>query len=116
MEVKIRVYDDPDGLALPSLHRWLAQDTDLPRGTIVRLDLAACTTSDMGGTLDAITAMVNDGIALGSLIVAYQAWRDSRSQQRKVIIEYGKIRVDLSDTSPEIVSDLVKALSQSEEK
>ena len=68
MEVKIRVYDDPDGLVLPSLHRWLAQDTDVTRGTIVHLDVAARTTGDMGGVLDAITAMVNDGIALGSLI------------------------------------------------
>jgi hypothetical protein len=70
----------------------------------------------MGGMLDAITAMVNDGIALGSLIVAYQAWRDSRSRRRTVIIERGKIRIDLSDTSPEMVSDLVKALGQSEQR
>jgi hypothetical protein len=116
MEVKIRVDGDPDGLALASLQRWLAQDTDVTRETTVRIEATTCSSGDMGGMLDTITAMVNNGIALGSLIVAYQAWRDSRPQRCRVILERGDIRIDLSDTSPEMVNDLVKALSQPEEQ
>lgn len=111
MELKIHVTGDEGGLGLTSLYQWLIQDPDVRQSADLRLEPAAGETGEMGIAFDAITAIVSNGIALGSLIVAYMTWRDSRVKSPQVSIQNTHIAFTLNDSTPETVSYLVEALS-----
>jgi hypothetical protein len=113
LECRIWIDGDDEGQDLPSLHRWLTDDPDVARRSIVYLEpREAARTGEMGGVFDAIIAVLSDGIALGSLIVAYLSWRDSRPRPPAVSIECGGAVVNLTDGSPEAVSRIVAALTE----
>jgi hypothetical protein len=69
----------------------------------------------MGGAFDAISVLFSNAIALGSLIVAYMSWRDTRPQSQVVSIELDGIVVNLTDATPDTVGRMVAALSQQRE-
>lgn len=115
MEVRILVDSEDQGLALTSLCRWLTDDVEVTRSAEVSLQPAADDPSEMGGAFEAINAIVSDSIALGSLIVAYQSWRDSRAQRHIVYIEDDRIRLNISGSTPATVEYIVKALCAPED-
>ena len=75
VEVIVASEDDEDGRSA-ALRRWLLVDEEL-RGR-VRFPTRPGAVGSMGPVLDIIDAVVSNGIAMGSLVVAIQAWRDSR--------------------------------------
>jgi hypothetical protein len=111
LELRIRIHDDEDGNALVSLHRWLAQDQDVTRWAAVNLISESGGQGDMGAAFDAITAVVSNSIGLGSLVIAYLSWRDSRSHPSAATIEHERVVINITDISPENVGRLVEALS-----
>jgi hypothetical protein len=113
VDCRIRIDGDDEGQELLSLHRWLADDPDVTSQAVLRLEPRAATGfGEMGGAFDAVVAVLSDGIALGSLIVAYQSWRDSRPRPPAVSIECRGTVVSLADGSPGTVRRLVEALSE----
>jgi hypothetical protein len=113
MEYRIRVDSDDDGRSLASLHRWLTDDADVTRHVAIQLASRPVRPGEMGPVLDTIVASANDGIALGSLIVAYLSWRGSRTDAPAARIERDGVVVSLRDCSPETVGRIVEALSDS---
>jgi hypothetical protein len=91
VDARITLGGDPDGEALTSLYRWLDRDRDVT----VSLVPAAELPGDMGGGFEVIAAVLSNGIALGSLIVAYLSWRDSRPKPPPVRIEYGGVVITI---------------------
>lgn len=110
MELVIRTEDDGDGLALQSLYRWLEDDPDLAGGARIRLREAMYQPGDMGGLFDAVLAVVSDASSLGSLLMAYLAWRDTKPKPPAVTIERDGTIVTLTDVRPETVSSVIAAL------
>jgi hypothetical protein len=102
---------DDEGQALASLHQWLAEDLDVIRGSAVSLEAGETGPGEMGPVFDMVTVVISNGTALGSLIVAYLSWRDSRPHSPKVSIERDGVVVSLADSSPETVSRVFEALS-----
>jgi hypothetical protein len=111
VEIRIRAAEDEGSLDLSSLYQWLVQDPDVRQSVVVRLEPAAGNVGEMGVGFDAIIAIVSNAIALGSLIVAYMSWRDSRQKSPSVSIQNINTVFNLSDSSPETVSRIVEALS-----
>jgi hypothetical protein len=112
LDCRILIDGDDEGQDLMSLHRWLTDDPEVARQAVVRLEPgAAARPGEMGGAFDAVIAVLSDGIALGSLIVAYLSWRDTRPRPPAVSIECGGTVVNLTDGSPETVSRMVAALT-----
>lgn len=104
--------DGDDEEALVSLQRWLASDPELSRSSTFRLVPAETSPEEMGGLFDLISAVVSDGTALGSLIMAYLSWRDSRPHPPAVRIERDGVVVNLADYSPEMMSEVLEALTK----
>ena len=104
-EVSILV-DDPG-----SLYRWLTLDPEVRRDATVRRVPAPAKAGDMGGTLDVINVVLGNGIAIGSLLVAVAAWRESRPRPPVTRIERDGISIVIEDASPETVRRVVDALT-----
>jgi Effector Associated Constant Component 1 len=114
MTLEIRICAEGEGSeeALVSLHDWLSQDPDVRCGTVLRLEAPGAVEGTMSASFDAIMAIVSNGIALGSLIVAYQSWRDASVRSPKIMIETEDVRIDLTDSSQGTVIQIVKDLSK----
>jgi hypothetical protein len=111
LEIRIRAEGEGSGEALVSLHHWLSQDPDVRRAADLRLEASEAAEGTMSDAFDAIMAIVSNSIALGSLIVAYQSWRDARAHSPKVRIETEGLTVDLTGSSADTVAQIAKAVS-----
>lgn len=111
MDLRISM-DGDDEEALVSLQRWLADDPDLRRSSTFRLVPSRSGHGEMGPVFDVISAVVSDGTGLGSLIVAYLAWRDSRPHAPAVRIERDGVVVSLTEHSAEAVGEVLDALGE----
>ena len=114
-EFRFRMEDDDEGQALASLHQWLVQDPDVTRWSTVSLEAGGNVPGEMGPVFDVVTVVLSNSIALGSLIVAYLSWRDSRPRPPTVSIERDGVVVSLAGSSPETVSRVIEALSDQAE-
>jgi hypothetical protein len=105
--------DDDEEQELIYLHRWFTEDPEVSRNSVIRLaQRVPSQPGEMGGAFEAIIAILSDGTALGSLIISFLAWRDSRPRPPTVSIECRGITVNLSEGSPETVRRMVAALTE----
>jgi hypothetical protein len=112
LELRIRAEGEGAEEALVSLHHWLRQDPDARRSAEVRLEESGASQGAMSAAFEAIMAIVSNSIALGSLIVAYQSWRDARVRSPKITIEVEGVTVDLTDSSGDTVIQIVQKLGE----
>jgi hypothetical protein len=115
LEFRFRVEDDDEVQALASLHQWLLQDPDVTRWSAVSLGTGNTAPGEMGPVFDVVTVVLSNTIALGSLVVAYLSWRDSRPRSPTVSIERDGVVVSLTDSSPETVSRVIEAFNDQAE-
>ncbi|MEU8763595.1 hypothetical protein [Streptomyces sp. NPDC048659] len=94
--MEFRVVVAGPGRELTSLHRWIAQDREVVRETRVTLSAAPLRDGDMGADFESVSAVVSNALALGSLVVAVLAWRDSRPTPPSVRIERDGTAVELT--------------------
>jgi Effector Associated Constant Component 1 len=95
--------------AARSLTRWLLMEPEL-RGVEVRPGAADPGAGQMGEVLDVLNVVLSNGIALGSLVTAIAAWRDSRRGGTRVRIERGGTSVVIEGGSAEEVLRIVARL------
>ncbi|MDP9795533.1 hypothetical protein J2S43_004045 [Catenuloplanes nepalensis] len=105
LRVSIRVDDQA------SLYRWLTLDPDVRRHSTVALTSAPPRAGEMGGVLDVIDVVLSNGVAVGALVVAVSAWRESRPRPPVTRIERNGISITIEDASPESVRRIVDALT-----
>jgi hypothetical protein len=110
-EYRFYVHGDDEGQMLASLHQWVLQDQDVNRWSRVTLEAGNAAPGEMGPVFDVVTVTLSNSIALGSLIMTYLSWRDSRPHQPTVSIERDGVVVSLTDTSPEKVSEIIEMFS-----
>lgn len=105
MDISLEV-DDEESLRM--LYRWL-RDDEIRRTVPVTLLPTPPRPGEMGAAFDIITAVVNNGIALGGLLVAVASWRGSRPRPPRVRIRHRDTVVEL-DGSPDEIRRIVDAL------
>src|SRR5450755_1337719 len=90
MRLVISSVEADDGQELASLYRWLRRDAGLASYGQVTVQAVSGHPGDMGGAFDVINVAFADGGAaagIGSLLVAYCSWRDTRTHAPAFTIE-----------------------------
>lgn len=86
MELRFVPSDPDDDRDLRSLYAWLRDERELRGITRIRPAHAEPGREEMGGVLEAVTAVISAGTALGQLAVAIAAWRESRRSRSTITV------------------------------
>jgi hypothetical protein len=113
MDLRISAAADGDDHDLVSLYHWFAHDASVTRHGGVSLDEACPRPGPAGGTRVQINATLRETAAvagLGSLVIAFNAWRGTRDRPLAIMVRYGEVTVTLTDGSEQEVQPLLDAL------
>ncbi|MFF4711035.1 hypothetical protein ACFY2V_06455 [Streptomyces eurythermus] len=98
-----------------SLYRWLVLEPELRGRAKVSTATAGSEAGRMGGAPDIVDIVLGNAIALGNLLVAVAAWRDSRRRPPEVRLERRGVAVTLRDASPEDIERILGVLDPGED-
>jgi hypothetical protein len=113
MRLMISPVEADDGGALVSLYRWLSSDAAVASRGQVTVQAVRPQPGGMGGALDVISAVFSDAGAMagvGSLLVAYRTWRDTRSQAPAFRIEKDDVTVVVYHGSEQEILDVLSVM------
>jgi hypothetical protein len=113
MRLVISPVEADSGQALVSLYRWLARDAAVARYGQLTVQAKSLRPGDMGGVFDVINAVFSDAGAMagiGSMLVAYRAWRDTRTQAPTFMIEKDDVTVVLDQGSEQEIRQILRAM------
>jgi Effector Associated Constant Component 1 len=65
----------------------------------------------MGGGLEAIKLVVDEGFQVANFAIALLSWRATRSKRPEVTIKRGGVELSLAKADPEAIEEIVAALS-----
>lgn len=91
-----------------SFYRWLREDPDARREYAVSLE-SQIHPGEMGA-VDVLTAVVTQLTSIGTLAVAFAAWRDSRAKPAAVKISMGGASIEFGEGSAEQLTAVLLAL------
>jgi hypothetical protein len=112
MRLVISTAGDADGQAVASLYRWLSRDASVARYGQVTTQVVS-RPDRMGAAFDVINAVFADAGAaagIGSLLVAYRAWRDTRTQAPALVITKDGVTVVISQVSEEEIQQTLRVM------
>lgn len=110
MAIIIRVDGDDAETELRSLHQWLLNDPDVLRHSQISLMQHEPRPGEMGGALEAVQLILDNGFQAMNFALAYATWRVNRRQRPRVIIEYGGAKVTLPDADADTIKKIVELL------
>ncbi len=113
MRLVITAVGDSDGQGVASLYRWLSRDASVARYGQVTVQEASQQPGGMGAAFDVINAIFADAGAasgIGSLLVAYRAWRDTRTQAPSLVITKGDVTITISQGSEEEIQQILTVM------
>ncbi len=116
MEVQISVDAGDDEEALASFYRWLLEDPEVSRLADVSMAARTPSTETMGG-VEVISAVASNAIALGSLGVAFLAWRDARPRRSVPVarLERGDVTITIEGGSADEIRSIIDAVGSQEQ-
>ncbi|MBO3752812.1 hypothetical protein J5X84_42760 [Streptosporangiaceae bacterium NEAU-GS5] len=117
MLISIRVDDSADSeTELRSLHGWLTDDPAIRHHARVTLTGPPPAPGHMGGALDVIQLVFDEGFQAASLALAYASWRSTRRAKPTMTIEHGETKITLPADDPETAAKIVRLLDQNGDK
>ncbi|MET7426693.1 hypothetical protein [Dactylosporangium sp. NPDC005555] len=116
VEVQINVDAGDDEEALVSFYRWLLEDPEVSRLADVSMAMRTPSPEMMGG-VEVISVVASNAIALGSLVVAFLSWRDSRPRRSVPIarLERGDVTVTIEGGSADEIRAIIAAVGGQEQ-
>jgi hypothetical protein len=107
-KMQVTISAEGDSGATNEFYNWLRLDSDIARSGTVSRQVG----SGEGhmGVLELIDVVMSNGIALGSLIVAYASWRQARPKAPPVTFESGGVMITAIDASPETLRRIAEVL------
>ncbi|GAA1613111.1 effector-associated constant component EACC1 [Actinoplanes couchii] len=103
-----------DGRDLVSLRDWLLATPRIRQSATVALKAPAATRGTMGSAAELITVAVNVTAALGTVLSAVVAWRQSRRHQITVTIRRAYIEVTVTGTDRTTIEQALRQLENGE--
>lgn len=100
MRVQVSIIDD-QAEEITSLYRWLCDDPDVRREMAPDLKAASTGQGDMGGGLDVIELVINEGVPIGTLGVAIMQWLRPRSARPSINLTRADTNVVVTDGQAE---------------
>ena len=95
------------------MYRWLARDAAVGSRAELTAGPAGQRPGDMGAVLDVITAVCSDAgaaAAVGSLLVAYRAWRGTRTHAPAFRIEKDGVTVVVDEASEQEIRQILTVM------
>lgn len=111
MDAMIRFPDEDDDTAIRSLAAWLREDPAVSRDVAVELAGKPAQPGDQGGAFDAIQLVFTDAVSLANVLIAYAAWRSTRTTKPKAVFERDGRTAEDADGSPGSRDRVIDALS-----
>jgi len=108
IRLQIESIDDGEGAA--SFYRWLSEDAQVRRALTVALDDAEAGPGQMGAA-DVLSVIMTQLTGIGSLAVAFAAWRDSRARTPTVKFTLGGGTIECGAESVEQLTAALVALA-----
>jgi hypothetical protein len=102
---------DADERELRSLADWLRREPSLRTNT-VSLKQAQARPGDMGGWVEAVQLVTDNGWQAASFVLSLMTWRQTRPAASPVTIRHGDIEVTLASGSPEEAARIADLLQQ----
>jgi len=118
MHLMINLNGAGDGKTMASLHRWLSHDARLRQYATLTVQPASPVPGEMGAALDVINAVFADAGAaagVGSLLVAYRAWRETRTRPPALVIEREGVTITVNDGSEREIRQVIAFLLPADE-
>ncbi|MFE4976907.1 MULTISPECIES: effector-associated constant component EACC1 [unclassified Kitasatospora] len=112
MQVEVKVSGDGQETELRSLHTWLGQDPQVRSSATLSLVERPAGAGAMGGWLDTLQIVTENGWSAASFVMTVVTWRQTRPRPRKVIVRHGGIEVVLTEGTDAEVQQVIELLSQ----
>jgi len=99
--------------ALASLYRWLSRDAAVAACGQLSFQSVSQQPGEMGSVLDVITAVFSDAGAaagVGSLLVAYRSWRDTRTRSPALTIEKDGVTLMVNEGSEQEIRQVLSVM------
>ncbi|MFJ5561005.1 hypothetical protein ACIQCD_27225 [Streptomyces sp. NPDC093250] len=113
MRIDVRVGAEADELR--SLHQWLGADREIRRSSSLTLQEQPPEPGHMGGLLDVIQLVTDNGWSAASFVVALAAWKRTRPQDPLIEIRRGDTVIALTQGSDAEIERVIRALETSTE-
>ncbi|MDX3235331.1 hypothetical protein PV392_06485 [Streptomyces sp. ME03-5709C] len=110
MRVQIRVDGDEAEPELRGLFGWLAQEPTVRNSASMSLVEGPVRPGDMGGWLDAVQLVTDNGWSAMSFVLSVATWRQTRPRPPRVVIRRGDIEIGLTDGSDDEIRRLTALL------
>ncbi|KNB52789.1 effector-associated constant component EACC1 [Streptomyces caatingaensis] len=109
--IEVRVEEQDQDEALRSLSTWLAGDSAVRRFAEVSLAERPAGSGAMGGWLEAVQLVTENGWSAASFVLSLVTWRRTRPQPHRVTIRHGDVELSLNHATPEEIERIVTALN-----
>jgi Effector Associated Constant Component 1 len=110
--INIRMTGDGADEELRSLQSWLQEDDDVRRYSLISLSMKPPKAGEMGGALEAIKVIADEGFQVANLALALSAWRVTRRKRPAITIEHDNEVVSIKEgdlrDAKEIADELEK--------
>jgi hypothetical protein len=108
--VHVHMSGDEAEHELRSLYAWLQDQSDVRQHALVTLVSTEPTPGEMGGILDSIKLVMDEGFQAVNFALAYASWRATRIKRPQVTIKNKGVEVTLANDDPDEVAKIVAAL------
>jgi len=111
MSIRVYMAGDQAEQELRSLLTWLRDEADVRRYARMSLESAQPAVGEMGGALEAIKLVTDEGFQIANFALALLSWRATRSKRPEVTIKRDGVEISLAEADPEAIEKIVAALS-----
>ncbi|MEV1070090.1 hypothetical protein [Streptomyces sp. NPDC050263] len=110
MRIRIETTAEDDHGTVPDLYRWLRQDSDVRRHSVLELVPREQSVTTMG-TVEIIDMVLGQGLTALNLALSYAAWRTARPAAPPITISVGGGSITVHDASEDTIRRIVEALA-----
>jgi len=110
MLVQVRVGGDESEPELRGLYGWLAQEPAVRSTASVSLVERPGRPGEMGGWLDAVQLVTDNGWSAASFVLSVVTWRQTRPRPPRVVIRRGDLEISLADGSDDEIGRVTALL------
>lgn len=110
--IEVRVDEQDQDEALQSLFGWLTEDPAVRTTAEVSLHERPAPSGAMGGWLDAVQLVTENGWSAASFALALTAWRQTRARTSRITIRHGDLEITITDASPAEIERAISSLTE----
>ncbi|MFJ8828330.1 hypothetical protein ACIREE_42315 [Streptomyces sp. NPDC102467] len=110
--IEVRVDEHDRDEALQSLSGWLTDDLAVRTTAEVSLLERPTQSGAMGGWLDAVQLVTENGWSAASFVMALAAWRQTRARTPRITIRRDDLEITITDASPAEIERAITSLEE----